>query len=99
MNSFPAVNPSTGKKWKNAELLEQCHALTAQIHDIKNRENLKDWSAILSAAKSKTKTGLKVHEKETKLAWKDLKTVYQTLSFQIDHAKKFLKSVELPEFN
>ena len=98
-STFPTVNPSTGKKWKNAELVEQCHALTAQVYEIKNRQELKDWSAILSAAKSKTESGFRVHEKETKLAWRDLKSVYSTLSFQIDHAKKFLKSVELPQFN
>jgi len=96
ISSFPATNPATGKKWKNAELFQKCEELTLEVFENENSESLKDWSDILNAANSKTLHGMRIHKKETRLAWKDLKSVYSVLSFQIDHAKKFLTSVNLP---
>ncbi len=95
---FPTVNPATGKKWKNAELFQECEILTSQVQTLEDSESLKTWTDIINAAKEKTSEGSKVHNKEVKLAWKDLKTIYSTLSFEIDHAKRFLKKVELPAF-
>ena len=95
---FPTVNPATGKKWKNAELFQECETLTSQVQTLEDSESLKTWTDIINAAKDKTSEGSKVHNKEIKLAWRDLKTIYSTLSFEIDHAKRFLKKGALPAF-
>ena len=91
MAKFNKINPNTKKVWRLQELhdaysdqLQTIEVLENKVSKIKGIEY--NWSTVTKQFRSLVQKQI---AKETKTIWKDAKTIYSSLSFElINHPSK-----------
>jgi hypothetical protein len=98
MAKFTEINPNTKKVWRLQELHDaysdsQLHVIALQgtVSELETKVGLKyNWSTICKAAQSLASERAKADTKKvTRSLWKDAKSVYSELSFElVNHPTK-----------
>tara|TARA_Y100001956_G_C4117088_1_gene185435 strand:- start:5 stop:271 length:267 start_codon:yes stop_codon:yes gene_type:complete len=79
----PSRNPATDKKWLLKDLLIETQKLDNKLCKLES-SNLKDWSAVLNRfAELAKRQATNDTKKVTRSIWKEAKTVYSELSFNL----------------
>jgi len=98
MAKFSEINPNTKKVWRLQELHDvysdsqkKVEALQATVSTLETKVDLKyNWSTVCKAAQSLASERAKSDTKKiTRSIWKDAKSVYSELSFElVNHPTK-----------
>ena len=85
----PSRNPATDKKWLLKDLLIETQKLDNKLCKLES-SNLEDWSAVLNRfAELAKRQATNDTKKVTRSLWKDAKSVYSELSFElVNHPTK-----------
>ena len=85
----PSRNPATDKKWLLKDLLIETQKLDNKLCKLES-SNLEDWSAVLNRFSELAKRqATNDTKKVTRSLWKDAKSVYSELSFElVNHPSK-----------
>lgn len=85
----PSRNPATDKKWLLKDLLIETQKLDNKLCKLES-SNLEDWSAVLNRfAELAKRQATNDTKKVTRSLWKDAKSVYSELSFElVNHPSK-----------
>ena len=79
----PSRNPATDKKWLLKDLLIETQKLDNKLCKLES-SNLEDWSAVLNRfAELAKRQATNDTKKVTRSIWKDAKSVYSELSFNL----------------
>ena len=79
----PSRNPATDKKWLLKDLLIETQKLDNKLCKLES-SNLEDWSAVLNRfAELAKRQATNDTKKVTRSIWKEAKTVYSELSFNL----------------
>ena len=83
----PSYNPATGKKYLKDELIQLCQEQDQKISRLESATSLEySWSRICKEAQGLIQKQI---AEETRTIWKDAKTIYSSLSFElINHPTK-----------
>jgi hypothetical protein len=77
----PSYNPATGKKYLKEELIQLCQEQDQKISRLESATSLEySWSRICKEAQGLIQKQI---AEETRTIWKDAKTIYSSLSFEL----------------